>query len=256
MRTRSRVLRAAVLPAALVLAMHPWPSLAQEVTLRGLVVTSGEGTGIPGVLVVLDSGERGKTDDRGAFTIAGVEPGPHRVALVAPACQISFASVAPVAGADRAVAFQIPYDPEAVAAARRLSAAGRVVTAAEIDRMHAHDITEVLSRTFPGLVGSLPTQPGQEGRLRSRGAVSMRSAVEPAVEIDGVLVGAAGTTRINDIPPTDVAWIQVLRGPSGGWEVGTGGAGGLIRIQTRRGQATEAPFDEPERCQIPGWGGG
>ena len=251
----SRVLRAAALPAASILVLHPRPSLGQQVTLRGLVVTAAEGTGIPGALVVLDSGERGKTDDRGAFLIDGVEPGPHRVALVAPACQITFASVDAVVGEDRAVAFQMPFDPKVVAAARRRSAAGRVITAAEIEKMHARDLADVLGRAVPGLVSGMATQPGQEARLRSRGAVSLREAVEPAVEVDGVLLGEAGLARISDIPPTDVAWIQVLRGASGGWEVGTGGSGGLIRIQTKRGEQMDAPIVEPERCQIPGWEG-
>jgi len=255
MCTLSRVLRAAALPAAAILVLHPRPSLSQQATLRGFVVTTAEGTGIPGALVVLDSGERGKTDDQGAFTIQGVEPGPHRVTLVAPGCQIAFASVDAVVGEDRAVAFQMPYDPKIVAAARRRSAAGRVITAAEIEKMHARDLADVLARTVPGLVSAMPTQPGQDVRLRSRGAVSLRGVVEPAVEIDGVLMGEASLARIGDIPPTDVAWIQVLRGASGGWEVGTGGSGGLIRIQTKRGHQTVAPFVDPERCQIPEWGG-
>jgi hypothetical protein len=249
----SRVFRTAALPAVAILVLYPLPSLAQRVTLRGLVVTAAEGTGIPGVLVALESGERGKTDDRGAFVIDGVAPGPHRVALVAPGCQVTLASVDAVAGEDRAVAFHMPYDPKIVAAARRRSAIGRVITAVEIERMHARDLTDVLSRTLPGLVSTVRNQPGQQARLRSRGAVSLQGEVEPAIEVDGVLMGEAALARIDDIPPTDVAWIQVLRGASGGWEVGTGGSGGLIRIQTKRGDQMDAPIVEPERCQIPGW---
>jgi len=255
MTTLSRVLRAAALLGATALLVHPRPSLSQEVTLRGLVVTSAEGTAIPGVLVVLDSGGRGKTDDEGAFSIPGVMPGPHRVALVAPGCQIAFASVEPIVGQERAVAFQMPYDPRVVAAARHRSAEGRVITAAEIEKMHARDLTDVLARAVPGLVSAQRNQPGQEARLRSRGAVSLRGEVEPAIELDGVLAGEAAMARIDDIPPTDVAWIQILRGASGGWEVGTGGSGGLIRIQTKRGSPMDAPIVEPERCQIPGWEG-
>jgi hypothetical protein len=255
MTTLSRVLRAAALLGATAQLVHPCPSLAQTVSLRGLVVSAAEGTSIPGVLVVLDSGERVKTDGEGAFSITGVMPGPHRVALVAPGCQITFASVEPIAGQERAVAFQMPYDPRVVAAAHRRSAAGRVIAAAEIEKMHARDLTDVLSRAVPGVVSAMPNQPGQQARLRSRGAVSLRGEVEPAIEVDGVLMGEAALARIDDIPPTDVAWIQVLRGASGGWEVGTGGSGGLIRIQTKRGSPMDAPIVEPERCSIPGWEG-
>ena len=151
------------------------------------------------------------------------------------------------------MAFQMPYDPRVVAAAHRRSAAGRVIAAAEIEKMHARDLTDVLSRAVPGLVSAQRNQPGQEARLRSRGAVSLRGEVEPAIEVDGVLMGEAALARIDDIPPTDVAWIQVLRGASGGWEVGTGGSGGLIRIQTEAGQPDGCADRGAGAVPIPGW---
>ncbi|GMV06554.1 MAG: hypothetical protein AMXMBFR53_28300 [Gemmatimonadota bacterium] len=55
------------------------------------------------------------------------------------------------------------------------------------------------------------------------------------------------------IRPSGVAWIEVFRGAVGGWEVGAGGSGGLIRIQTKRGRPMEPPSLDPELCDIPGW---
>jgi len=93
---------------------------------------------------------------------------------------------------------------------------------------------------------------------RSRTPVGLRGDVGPAVVLDGANLGTSGIQSLQDIRPSDVAWIEVFRGAVGGWEVGTGGSGGLIRIQTKRGRAMEPPSLDPELCDIPGWkrGGG
>lgn len=250
----SQVLKAAVL--VLVAALLPGPSgvLAQSATLTGLVVSASDGAPLPGVLVVLESGRATKSDHGGAFHIKDVAPGAHRVALVAPACQITYASVRPQPGQEVTVAFQAIFDPEVLARAKRRAAAGRVIGAAEIERMRARDLSDVLVRTFPWMSRSRPSQPGHEARLRSRSSVSATGPLEPAVIVDGANVGPSSLARIDDISMADVAWIQVARGAAGGWEVGTGGSGGLIRIQTKRGLRMEQPFVEPEWCEIPAWG--
>jgi hypothetical protein len=234
------------------------PSLvcAQAATVRGLVVAATDGAPVGDVLILLDSGQRARANGDGAFVMSGVPEGPHRVALVAPGCQITYALVDPAPGEDRVVAFQIDYDPRVVAKAIGRDAGGRLIGAAEIEKLRPRDLTDLLSRLVPGLVGSMPSQPGQEARLRSRSQISVRAPVSPAVILDGMLMGEAGVARINDIPPSDVAWIEVLRGAAGGWEVGTGGAGGLIRIQTKGGGGVDAAFADPARCQVPAWAGG
>jgi iron complex outermembrane receptor protein len=253
---RSAALWFAVSVSTLAALLVPMHARAQHTTVRGLVVAGADGGVVAGVLVLLDSGQQARTDAAGAFALTGVPAGPHRVALVAPGCQIAFASVGPVHGDDRVVAFQIDYDAEVVAEAHRRAASARVIGAAEIANLHARDLTDVLSRLVPGLVSTASSQPGQDVPLRSRGQISVHGPVPPAVVLDGMLMGEAGVARIDDIAPNDVAWIEVARGAAGGWEVGTGGAGGVIRIQTKGGRRMDAAFVDPARCWIPGWGEG
>lgn len=248
-----RIVSTAVVAA--VLASAPSGGAAQDVTVSGLVVTSSDAAPLAGVLVRLDTGERTRTRKDGSFRLEGIGPGPHGVALVAAGCQITFAALSPDPGEQVTVAFQMEYDPEVAAAARRASSSGRVIGSAEIERMRAQDVGDVLARLYPGMVGAPPVQPGQEAYLRSRGSVSLSGPVEPAIILDGSLLGPASAGRLRDIPIADVAWIQVARGASGGWDVGTGGSGGLVRIQTRRGPSMPAPFVDPQRCEIPGWDG-
>lgn len=250
-----RLLRTAALSAVVLLLVIPRGASAQAATLQGFLISSSGGARVAGALVLADSGQRTKTAADGSYVLEDLPPGRHRFALVAPGCQISFASVEVQAGEHRTLGFEIAFDPKvAEEALRRRSPAGKVFTARDIEAVHARTLTDVLARVAPGFVGASPPQPGKDARVRSRGSVSARSAVSPAVIVDGVRLGTSGVAQLSDIHPSDVAWMEVLRGASGGWEVGTGGSGGLIRIQTKRGRRMDMPYLEPERCEIPGWG--
>lgn len=229
---------------------------AQSATLEGFVLGSSSGRRLPGVLVAAEGGPRTRSGDEGVYRLEGIEPGERRIALVAPGCQITMATVDLWPGETRSLAFEILYDPKvADQLARRRRSSGKVVTGWEIEAMHAPTLLDVLSRVAPGMVGSQPRQPGMDPVARSRSPVGFLGNVPPAVILDGSLLGATGFSYIQDISPTDVAWLEILGGASGGWEVGTGGSGGLVRIQTKRGRQMDAPILDPEQCEIPGWKG-
>ena len=52
--------------------------------------------------------------------------------------------------------------------------------------------------------------------------------------------------------PGEVAAHEILKGAAGGWMYGSEGAGGVIRVWTKRGGAASAPVG-PESCEVPGW---
>ena len=73
----------------------------------------------------------------------------------------------------------------------------------------------------------------------------------PVVVFDGVVMGDAwGALR--DLKPEDVYSLEVLRGASRGWVYGTGGSGGVIRVETRAGE-TGYGVAHPDRCDIGAW---
>lgn len=250
MATERLFVSSLLLLTALLLGPPPG-ARAQHVSVRGQVVSSDLARPLADVLVVLDSGQRSKTDKKGAFRLDKVPPGTHRVLLVAAGCQTADASLEAVEGQDLEVAFPMAFDAEVAAEARRLGAQGKVVSASQLERYRARRLSDALASLFPGLVGADPSQPGGEARIRSRTSVSGSGPVEPAVILDGQLLGSAGFSRVNDIAVADVAWIQVPRGASGGWEAGSKGSGGIIRIQTQRGPRVPAPISDPTRCDLP-----
>jgi len=257
MSVSSRIRRLAVSAASLTVGLGG-PGLlgAQSATLEGFVLGSSTGKRLPGVLITVEDGPRTKSGDEGAYRLTGIEPGERRIALVAPGCQITFATIDLWPGETRSLAFEILFDPQtADQIARRRRPSGKVVTAREIEAMHVPTLLDVISRVAPGMVRRPATQPGMDPVGRSRSPVAMLGTVPPAVIVDGSLVGISGFQYLQDISPADVAWIEVLGGASGGWEVGTGGSGGLIRIQTKRGRQMDAPVLDLEQCEIPGWRG-
>lgn len=244
-------LRGVVFAAALVAL--PTAAFPQTSALTGVVRASGDGSPVAGVLILLDTGERTTSDAAGAYRIPAVASGRRDVALVAPGCQITFRTVTLEPGMTRAD-LDIAFDEKVVAdLTRKQRAGGTLVTAAEIQEMNAHTLMDVLARVAPGMVVSPATQPGGDARIAGRGYVTAQGTRTPAVVVDGVALGPDGSNQLNAIPASEVAWLEIHRGASGGWELGTGGAGGLIRVNTRRGGAGGPPTLDPRLCPIPGW---
>jgi len=248
---------AAALTAALAaLAAVPQALGAQSASLEGFVLSSSSGRRLGGVLVAVEGGPRTRSDADGAFRLSAIEPGERRIALVAPGCQITFANVGFWPGEAKSLAFEVAFDAEvAERLSQRRRSAGRVITAAEIEAMRVPRFLDVIARVAPGMVRMQPAQPGASAVAGNRAPVGLSESVPPAVILDGAFMGASGFQVLQDINPADVAWLEVLSGAVGGWQVGTGGSGGLIRIQTKRGGQMDAPLLEPERCEIPGWKG-
>ena len=246
----------AIITALAGLLPEPVPLAAQTATLEGFVLSSSTGRRLPGVLVAVEAGPRTLSDADGAYRLVGIEPGERRIALVAPGCQITIANVGLWPGGAKSLAFEADFDPTvAERLTQRRRSAGKVVTATEIEAMRVPRFLDVIARVAPGMVRMMPTQPGAAPVAGNRAPVGFSESVPPAVILDGVLQGASGFQVLQDINPADVAWLEVFSGASGGWVVGTGGSGGLIRIQTKRGRQMDAPLLDPERCEIPGWEG-
>jgi outer membrane cobalamin receptor len=122
----------------------------------------------------------------------------------------------------------------------------------ELEEMNPRNLLDALRRLAPDMVGPEGGQPGSrtalQGRIRTAQGVN-----PPIVVFDGVLVGD-GTTALRDFRPQDVASMEILKGASRGWEYGTGGAGGVIKVVTRHGDVGYG-IAHPDRCDVEGWNG-
>lgn len=253
--TRTRLLNsmAFMLGSSLVaVLLGPVAMKAQaSASLGGVISSSTSGGPVSGALVMLDSGKRAKTDAWGRFLLTDIIPGSYRVAIVTPGCKVSFATVELGPDRQRRIGFRVEFDPAQPTLLVETDPLARVVTAEEIAAMRMQRLSHVLRRVVPAMVGGRSGRPGSETRLRGRIRSASGGSNAPVVVVDGVVLGTSSVRDIDDIPVGDVAFLEILRGASGGWSYGTGGAGGVIKIWTKRGQGLR--LADPESCEVPDW---
>lgn len=233
----------------------PEPLAAQDPStagLRGVVVDSVAGEPIGGVLVRLDTGPEAVTAGDGRFQLSGVEPGSHMLALLSADCRVTWAEVTLAPDTVVEARFRLPRVPtteERRSSEERRRSQGEVVTAEEIEAMHARSLVEVIRRVEPSMVGSASVV-GAVTPVRSRSRNSMTErGMEPVVVVDGVRAADA-SRAIHSIDASDVARLEVLPGSAAGWEYGSDGAAGVILVTTR-GRIDPAGESELEACVVP-----
>ncbi len=112
------------------------------------------------------------------------------------------------------------------------------------------NFSDILQGREPGVV-LLPSSgtTGEGSRIRIRGSASLSQSNEPIVYVDGVRVdngggfgaGMVGTggggrpSRLDDIDPTSVEKIEVLKGAAAATLYGTEASNGVLLITTKRG---------------------
>jgi TonB-dependent starch-binding outer membrane protein SusC len=108
-----------------------------------------------------------------------------------------------------------------------------------------NDISNLLTAREPGLVGVIGGGlAGQGASIRIRGNSSLSQSNEPIIFIDGVRMnnGASGggggggaVTRLDDIDPTTIERVEVLKGAAAATLYGTEASNGVIQIFTKTG---------------------
>lgn len=253
----------------LLLCLRPGDLAPQEIpgAVEGRVLSAGTGDVVPGVLLRFESGAEVLADGEGRFRVEGLAPGVHDVLLVTPDCQVSRGEVEVAAGTLHRAELFVPGVLVGRVATppveERASPDALVVTAAELEEMRAANVTEVVRRLVPSMVGNAGGRVGEYDRLQSRTINSFVDRRPPVVVVDGVRMGN-GAQALDLLRPSDVQRVEILRGAAAGWEYGSSGSAGAILVTTRRGNeasGSERPAPtpssaDPRRCPVPGTGGG
>jgi len=246
----------AVVVAGGSLAAQEAPPVRLPTVVEGLTVDDRSGLPFPNVQLRFDTGERITSDEAGRYAIEGVPPGHHRVALVTGRCNVTFAEIDLSPGEIKRVAFRVPTEMVGLRPSQeemKKRSEGDYFTLEELADLKARDLLEALRRVAPDMVGAQGAQPGQGasllGRTRTAGG-----ATPPLVVVDGIVV-SDGERTLRDLRPTDVYSLEVLRGASRGWAYGTGGSGGVIKVETQAGEPGHG-VSHPDRCDIGDWPGG
>ncbi|MBI9058075.1 MAG: TonB-dependent receptor [Labilibaculum sp.] len=111
------------------------------------------------------------------------------------------------------------------------------VSSVKMDEMPmkpANSIDGLLQGQSAGVqVISSSDDPGAGSTIRIRGGSSYREGNEPLVVVDGFPIGKAGA--INQIAPSDIASMEILKDASSTAIYGSRGANGVIMITTKKG---------------------
>ena len=92
---------------------------------------------------------------------------------------------------------------------------------------------------------------GEGARIRIRGSASLSQLNEPIVYVDGVRVdrsavenfnGQGNPSRLDDIPPSSIERIEILKGAAAATLYGTEASNGVIQVFTKRGAAGAPRF--------------
>ncbi len=116
---------------------------------------------------------------------------------------------------------------------RRSDMTGSVsqVPAERLENLQSHSLDRMLQGRVPGLLVMGPSgEPGEGVTMRIRGASSLHGSNSPLYVVDGFPLGSAGD--LNQINPSDIKSIEVLKDASAAAIYGSRGANGVILVTT------------------------
>ncbi len=238
-------------------------------TISGRVTDSASRAGIPDAIVSVE-GTRlsARTNQDGNYTITAVPAGAQSITVrrLGYAARKRSVTVADniVATLDIVLSRAATTLEEMVVTAtgdRQRLEVGNAIGTIKADSVVAttliRNMSDLLTARTPGVVVSNSAGVlGSPTWVRIRGQASLSLTNDPVIIVDGIRLQPAsntdagitvggggtrgnskGTTRLDDIDPTTIASIDVLRGPSASALYGTDAANGVIVIKTKQGSA-------------------
>jgi len=212
--------------------------MAQTISVKGKVTEAETGQSIPGANVVLKGTATGIiTDMNGNFSLKVPANGTIVFSFIGfktvevpvnGKTEINIALTAETIGIDEVVA--VGYGNQ-----RRKDLTGAVssISSTELQKIPVTSTTQALTGKLAGIqVTTTDGSPDAEMVIRVRGGGSVTQDNSPLYIVDGFPVNS-----INDIPPTDIATIDVLKDASSSAIYGARGANGVVIITTKSAKA-------------------
>lgn len=117
-----------------------------------------------------------------------------------------------------------------------LTGAVSQISAKDFTTGNLSNTAQLFGGKVPGVVVNVPGgDPNGAISIRLRGVASLSGGQTPLIVVDGVPLDDANT--LADIPPSDIASIDVLKDASAASIYGSRAANGVIVVNTKRGQA-------------------
>ncbi len=254
-----RLLSTVALGLALLLA----PSLAwaQQGTVAGTVIDDATGNSLPGANVQIAGTELGSaTNPNGQFSISGVPAGEQTIRVTFVGYEPTERTVNVQEGGTTRVRIRLASDAQALDEVV-VTGVGQQQTRGEtnvsVSSIDAEELTETAEyenvtdllqgRTTGVTISRSSGNVGSGLRFDVRGGVSLNSDGQPLIFVDGTRinqdpatgfnVGGQGTgSPLADLDPSNIASINVLKGPAATSLYGTDGTDGVVLIETKSGR--------------------
>ncbi|HZJ37034.1 MAG TPA: carboxypeptidase-like regulatory domain-containing protein, partial [Gillisia sp.] len=227
--------------------------LAQEKTVTGTVTTSGDGMTLPGVNVIIKGTNQGTvTDMDGKYAINVSE------AATLLFSSVGFASKEVVVGNQTQINISLQEDleslDEVVVTAlgisrekKSLGYATQEVDGDDLNLTNEQNVLGSLSGRVAGVqvTGSSGASMGGTQKIKIRGVNSIGGGDQPLIVVDGTPISNAnfsGSDQADfgnlgqDVNPSDIESVNVLKGPAASALYGIRGQYGVIMITTKKGK--------------------
>ena len=211
--------------------------IQNEITVKGTVVDSN-GMGVPGVTVLLKGTKNSVvTDIDGKFVIANVPANGHLVfsfigmetrdVAIAGKTTLSITMKDSATDLDEVKVVSFGYGT-----IKKENLLGSVASigAKELSKIPVTNVAEAMAGRLAGVsVQSVDGAPGADIVIRVRGGGSITQDNSPLYVVDGFIV-----SNINDIPPSDIQSIDILKDAATTAIYGAQGANGVVVITTKK----------------------
>ena len=216
------------------------PTTLAELPISGRV-TQANGMGLPGVTVLVKGTSIGSTtNSNGVFSLNAPEGSTLVFSFIGYISQ----SVEVTGSNAGTIAISLQEDTQKLSEVvvvgygtqKRQDVTGSVTTVPQ-DRLERIPVANVASAIQGAVAGVTVTSgsgvPGSQPSIRIRGVRSITANADPYIILDGVPLFPG---NLNDITPTDIASIEILKDASATAIYGTRGSNGVILVTTKHGK--------------------
>lgn len=229
-------------------------AIAQERSVSGKVVSTEDGSALPGVNVVIKGTTNGTvTDADGNYKLTLPTSGGSLVFSFI-GLQTSEIAIGERAIVDVSLALDVTQLSEVVVTALGIesdatklgSATSKITGSAAKESGEAGVIQGLAGKTSGVFIQKSAGDPGAGAYIQIRGQSTITSSVQPLIVVDGVPMfnsnvgsqtgGVVEQSRMNDLNPNDIENVQVLKGASAAALWGSRAANGVMVITTKKGK--------------------
>lgn len=232
------VARALAFGLVMTLGLLTQPTIAQGQAVTGTVTAAEDNSAVPGVTVVLKNTTVGTTTDQnGKFTINVTGQNPTLVFSA-----VGFATQEIAVGNRSTIDVKLGIDLKTLneivvvgyGTQKKSQVTGAIVqvSSKEIQEMPVTNLGQALQGRAAGVdVTQTGSKPGTVPRILIRGRRSFSATNDPLYVVDGIPLSAG----YEDLNPSDVASMEILKDATATAIYGARGANGVVLISTKRG---------------------